>query len=247
MNLLPSMPRLEARHWRVEEVAQLVVGVLVGTLAAGTAAELLLRGIAAGSGPEATFLRLVVGLLGLQVTGLGLAHLFLKRHGHGWGSGFGMRPDPRAVAWGVAMAMAAVLVAYPLEEGIVAVLRAMGKAPEPQASVRFLQSAPRWQQALIGFLAVVPAAVVEEALFRGVLYSAGRDAGHRGLAWVGSSLLFGLAHGHLPTLVPLTLFGAALAWTYERTGSLLACCVAHAGFNTVGLVVAITSGGATGA
>lgn len=239
------MPGLAARDWRVEEVAQLVVGVIVGTLAFGTATELVLRGTAAGSGPEATFFRLLMGLLGLQGTGLALLHLFLRRHGCGWGSGFGMRPGLRAVAWGLAVAVAAVLIAYPLEEGIVAVLKALGKAPEPQASVRFLQSAPWWQQALIGLLAVVPAAVVEEALFRGVLYSAGRDTGYRRLAWLGSSLLFGLVHGHLPTLLPLTLFGALLAWTYERTGSLLACCVAHAGFNTVGLVVAITSGGAT--
>ncbi|MEI6342384.1 MAG: CPBP family intramembrane glutamic endopeptidase [Verrucomicrobiota bacterium] len=243
MNWLSHPPRLHARHWRLEWVTMLVVGILVATMMAGILGQLLLDGTSAGSGPHATFLRLLMGLLGLQVSGLGLIHVFLRQHGYGWASGFGLRLEPRAMAWGVAMAAASVLVAYPMEEGIVWLLKAAGRTPEPQASVRFLQSAPAWQQALIGLLAVVPAALVEEALFRGVLYSAGRDAGYRRLALVGSSLLFGLAHGHVPTLLPLTLFGAALAWTYERTGSLLACCIAHAGFNMVGLMVAITGMG----
>lgn len=233
------MPRLGARHWRVEEVVRLVVGVLLCVAGAGLFSELVLRGTGMAEGPDATFWRLLTGLLGLQVPGMLLVHGFLRRHGHGWGTGLGMRVDRRAVAWGVAVAVASVLVTYPLEHGIVEWMRAMGRSPEPQASVRFLREARPWQQGVIGLLAVVAAAVVEEAFFRGVLYSAWRDTGHRRMAMAGTSLLFGLAHGHGPALVPLALLGWALAWTYERTGSLMACCIAHAGFNLVGLWAAI--------
>lgn len=232
-------PGLPARHWRPEEVVRLVVGVLLAVAASGIAAELALRATGLGSGPDATFWRLMLGLLGLQAPGMAMVHLFLRSHGHGWASGLGLRPGLVPAAWGAALAVAAVMVTYPLEHGIMELLKAIGRSPEPQASVQFLRKAAPWQQAILGFLAVGPAAVVEEALFRGVLYSAGRDAGHRGWAWLGSSLLFGLAHGHGPTLVPLTLLGLGLAWAYERTGSLFACCVAHAGFNMVGLLVAV--------
>jgi hypothetical protein len=86
----------------------LVVGILVATMVAGILGQLLLEGTSAGSGPHATFLRLLMGLLGLQVSGLGLIHVFLRQHGHGWASGFGLRMEPRAMAWGVAMAAASV-------------------------------------------------------------------------------------------------------------------------------------------
>lgn len=240
LRFLPDMPRLTTPSWRADQVVVLVGGVLLGTMASVALAEAALRATGVAAGPHATFWRMVAGLAGLQGPGLALIHVFLRRHGHDWASGLGLRPDRRAVAWGVVVALGSVLVAYPVEHGIMEGLKALGRSPEPQASVQFLRKAPPWQQAVLGVLAVLPAALVEEALFRGILFAAGRAAGHRLVALVGSSLLFGLAHGHGPTLLPLTLLGIALAWTYERTGNLLACCVAHAGFNAVGLAVAIS-------
>jgi len=46
-----------------------------------------------------------------------------------------------------------------------------------------------------------------------------------------TSLLFGVIHLNLMTLVPLTVLGIALVWLYEVTGNLLAPILAHSLFN----------------
>jgi membrane protease YdiL (CAAX protease family) len=47
-----------------------------------------------------------------------------------------------------------------------------------------------------------------------------------------SAVLFGAAHGAL-FMLPMTLFGAALALLVERNGSVLSCVVAHTLFNVL--------------
>lgn len=93
-------------------------------------------------------------------------------------------------------------------------------------------------------LAVLIAPVVEETYFRGILFRSIRD--RRGF-WPGaliSGVLFGLVHWVpspwqdavlLQTIMVFT--GIALAWIYERRGSLLANIAAHMAFNAVGIVL----------
>jgi hypothetical protein len=105
---------------------------------------------------------------------------------------------------------------------------------EPQSAVKLLEEARLpWQLAVMGLQTVITAPLVEEVLFRGLLYVSVKQAGHPRIALWGVAVLFGLSHGHLPTLVPLTLFGLILTWLYERTNNLLAPIAAHAGFNAV--------------
>jgi membrane protease YdiL (CAAX protease family) len=69
------------------------------------------------------------------------------------------------------------------------------------------------------------------------------------VAGIGSSLLFGLAHlsvedgsgwGGGMLLVTLMFFvGFGFAYVYERRGNILANMIAHATFNTVGLVLIV--------
>lgn len=73
---------------------------------------------------------------------------------------------------------------------------------------------------------VVP--IVEEMVFRGVLY---RWLRGRMTFWVASSvsaLIFGLFHFQPLVVVAAALMGFPLAWLYERTGSLWPCIVMHA-------------------
>ena len=93
-------------------------------------------------------------------------------------------------------------------------------------------------------LAVLIAPVVEETYFRGILFRSIRD---RHGFWPGaliSGVLFGLVHWVpspwqdavlLQTIMVFT--GIALAWIYERRGSLLANVAAHMAFNAVGIVL----------
>lgn len=218
----------------------LVVGILTLLMGFGVVFGLITRGMGLAGHADATFWQLLTGLLALQVPTIALMQGFLIVHQRGWRDGFSLRWEPRAWKLGLGVAVAAVLVGYPIEYGMFQLMEVLGRKPEPQAAVVFLTSAPGWQRAIIGLLAVLPAAVAEECLFRGVLYSSGRDAGFPRSALVFTSILFGLAHGNMAAFVPLTLLGGALAWAYERTGNLLTCWIAHATFNAIGLVVAIS-------
>jgi hypothetical protein len=87
------------------------------------------------------------------------------------------------------------------------------------------------QRVVFGLAAVLLAPVVEEILFRGILYPAIKQRGYPGFALWGTSLLFAAIHSNLMTFVPLTVLALALVWLYEKTDTLLAPIAAHAVFN----------------
>jgi len=84
-----------------------------------------------------------------------------------------------------------------------------------------------------GFTAIVLAPIVEEILFRGILYPLVKELGYPVLALSGTSLLFAAIHGSLLTFVPLTFFAMALVLLYEKTDTLLAPIASHSLFNAV--------------
>lgn len=94
------------------------------------------------------------------------------------------------------------------------------------------------------FLIAGVAPVVEELLFRGLVYGWIRE---RFGIWPGllvSSLIFSCVHG-IPMLIPpLFVVGCFLAWLYEKSGSILPCMVMHAVFN--GAMLAALYGGLSG-
>lgn len=90
---------------------------------------------------------------------------------------------------------------------------------------------------LMAFTAVIIAPLCEEVVFRGYIYpTLKRFSG----PWIGalvSALFFSAAHGSVATLIPLFIFGLALVFLYERTGSIWAPISVHFLFN--GATVAI--------
>jgi len=92
--------------------------------------------------------------------------------------------------------------------------------------------------------AVVLAPIAEELLFRGLLFRALLQHRSVHFAALVSSVVFAVVHIDVAVsqpiaLVGLTLVGVALAYAYERTGSLLVPIVGHAAFNGITLVVAL--------
>jgi uncharacterized protein len=83
---------------------------------------------------------------------------------------------------------------------------------------------------------------VEELTYRGLGYSLLERFG-RGWAILGVGILFGLAHGLVLSLPVIVVFGCALAWVRAQTDSVLPGMVAHALFNAVALIAAVTIGG----
>ncbi len=86
---------------------------------------------------------------------------------------------------------------------------------------------------LIGFAVVIAAPVAEEVFFRGFLFAGLRKHLPFIFAALISGVIFSLAHGDPGLIIPFTLVGMILAYTYERTGSLFTDISVHFIFNAV--------------
>lgn len=73
--------------------------------------------------------------------------------------------------------------------------------------------------------------IVEEMLFRGILYSYLKRNGGKIFAIIGSALLFGGMHGNVVQLVYGAIMGVVLALYYEKYGEITAPVLFHAGAN----------------
>jgi len=101
--------------------------------------------------------------------------------------------------------------------------------------------------ALLGTLAVtaVAAPLVEEVIFRGLLYGWLRERLGVPVGMAASAAAFALLHG-IPALIPgIFVLGLVLAWTYERARSIWAPIIVHATYNglvTLTLYAALMQG-----
>ena len=146
-------------------------------------------------------------------------------------------PDPRrALRMGLAWGVVAWIGASLASAGVVALLEALGLDVAPQAAEQALGLVEPWVAVLA---IVVLAPIAEELFFRGVVFNAFlRERGPR-LAYVGSAALFAVIHLSIVALLPIFLLGLALAWVYDRTGSLLAPIVMHAVVNGISVAIAL--------
>lgn len=131
---------------------------------------------------------------------------------------------------------AAVVLVLSLVMAVVLTL-VLRKPPELQGLVKeVLESKSPLLAILITVLGVVVAPFAEEAVFRGTLYPAARSL--LGVRWaaVAVSALFAAIHMNLLASVPLFGLALLLTWCYERTGSILAGVIVHAGSNAASLI-----------
>lgn len=89
----------------------------------------------------------------------------------------------------------------------------------------------------LGVAAIITAPFVEEAVFRGVIYTAIKQRGQRLIALLFTALLFAAVHANLLTFIPLALFAILLALLYDKTGALLTPMLTHAVFNALNFVL----------
>lgn len=90
---------------------------------------------------------------------------------------------------------------------------------------------------LIVLSVVVIAPIVEELMFRGILYNLLNQSMGVLPAMLVSSLIFGLMHG--PTFFQTAVIGISIAFIYQVTGNLKLAMVAHAVNNGLALLVAL--------
>jgi membrane protease YdiL (CAAX protease family) len=266
------------KPWKPEAVAWLLAGIFL-SLSLGA----LLGGIVGrfeNSIPrdQVEFYGTVVSTVVFQLGSLVCIGVFLRMQRLTVGEAFGIRIGGLGwvLLWGVGTAVVALPATLALNRLMFHLLEAIQVQPVQQTTVTVLRtSISLGHQVYLGIVTVILAPVIEELLFRGVLYSslkqmrltgvarwlrkalyprlvwrghrrlaareraASHRIGTRGsvlLALVMSSVLFGIIHLNLMTLVPLTVLAMLLAILYEKTGNLLAPIIAHSLFNLVNFV-----------
>jgi membrane protease YdiL (CAAX protease family) len=155
--------------------------------------------------------------------------------------GFTARPGsasrPSGLIVGTAM-WAAFIPAFGLIGwGNTALLTALGIPTDLQLQLTLFNDDPAARSSVWVWLSIgLITPVCEEIAFRGLLFGGLRRFMPPAVAMVVSSILFGLLH-EPSVVIPVAALGLLLAWSYERSGSLLVPCVIHALHNTVTLAI----------
>ncbi len=88
---------------------------------------------------------------------------------------------------------------------------------------------------------VVMAPLAEEILFRGILFGSLWPIWGLGWAVIVAGVVFGLAHMNLTLLIPLACAGMVLNLVYYKTRSLIPSTIAHASFNLLSVIMALSA------
>jgi membrane protease YdiL (CAAX protease family) len=217
-------------------------GRLAGWLVfVGTLATLNYAGNLAGSdnGPSADFVYqwsaallgtvqvvIMIGIALWIATGTSLRAMFALRRPASWRRALGLAFGLFVLALVLAAALEPLLPAG--EE--------QGLTPDGWDGDRAAQFAASF----VVIAGLVP--VAEELVFRGLGHTL--LAAYLGIrpAVLANGVLFAVAHGLILGLPVLILFGCALAYVRERTGSIYPCIVTHAFFNGFALIAAVALG-----
>jgi len=140
----------------------------------------------------------------------------------------------RPQTWRPALrAFAAALVAGPAYGMLLLSLGTAVGSHAPGVVLGALTPMPLSAVAMWAVPLVVSVPLLEEIIFRGLLFRGLRLRFAVMPALVVTGLLFAVFHMDLARLVPLTIAGAAFAYAYERSGSIWPAIAAHAGLNGV--------------
>lgn len=141
------------------------------------------------------------------------------------------------VGAGLALFLVTVIVVAP---AVYALIGLFSDDPVIPPSQPILPEEPSGGQIGLGAVAaLVVAPAAEEAFFRGFLFGGLRSRFRFPAAAAISGVVFGAFHV-IPLLIPLMVFvGIALAYIYERRGSLLASIAAHSAFNVIGYTLIV--------
>jgi membrane protease YdiL (CAAX protease family) len=232
---------LPEKTWRTESVMRLGMGVFcslcVGILLTGALMKFNF------GWPESTarLIGMIIMTLCFHGAALFWIQKFLKEENISWRDAFGFTSGnfKRVIVLGMIAAIVVLPVAWALQQLTVWLMNWGNLNPEAQPVVQELQKSDAlpFQQIYLAVVALILAPVVEEILFRGVLYPTIKRAGYPKLALWGTSILFSLTHQNAPAFLALVFFAMILTLLYEETGNLLAPMVAHSCFNIANFVL----------
>lgn len=208
-------------------VASLLLGILVVQgYASGFAQE--------GAKPEVTIPVMILGTITYQGVALVMIGVFLRIHRTSWADAFGFNSPKlvRTIVLSVLTCIIVLPIAWSLGKLSELVLTRLGANPVPQQSVQALQNSISFEEQLyFGLTAIFIAPVIEEMIFRGIMYPTLKQVGLARFALWSTSLFFALTHNNAVTFVPLLVLAVILTLLYETTNNLLAPILTHALFN----------------
>lgn len=216
-------------------------------VATAVVSVLLLQGRTQESLMEDPILLLSTALAAQPVVFLGVLAWLRLRNRLSWRVMGSVRAAGRHVAMGLGAGLAglAIVLAYGL-----AMDQLVGPLPQPEQFVLQQITQGDAMTLVLGVsMAVIAAPLVEELVFRGVLFQGLRERLSVRSAIVLSAVLFALAHvelyavgvtvGRLVNVGSLALLGAWLAGVFHLAKSLVVPAVAHAVFNGVVIVLSL--------
>jgi membrane protease YdiL (CAAX protease family) len=226
---------ISAKPWSIEAVARLFMGVVM-TLCCGMFLAGLLEKVKLGLSPDhLPILQMIVLVVSFQGAALIWIAVFLRQSNISWRAAFGLRPASRArtVAAGLAVGVAVLPLMWLLQWISQCVMESLNLNPVAQTAVTELQNASLsgLEKILLGVFTILLAPIAEEALFRGILYPTIKQAGHPRWALWGTSVIFGVMHFNMVSLVPLVCLALVLVFLYESSDSLLTPIATHSMFN----------------
>lgn len=230
---------LARRPWNLEQLMR-QLGFVIGFFYVGIVLGMIAHKVAGVSKPTA--INMVIGGLSFQGAVLVLGRLFLREHGEGWSTAFGLEERPaRAVLIGLALGCAFLPLGWLLQQvsfWAMDHLGTLGIKPVEQETVKALRTTASWaDKGALALVTIVLAPLAEEVLFRGIVYSWIRQVGFPRLALWGTAVLFGMVHLNFVIFLPLMALSIVLTMLYVRTGNLLAPIAAHALFNLLNFLL----------
>ena len=138
-----------------------------------------------------------------------------------------------------------IVLAILQASGYVKFMESITGGNSTQDAVKLLrESTDNLAVGLMAFSAAIVAPIAEEVIFRGYLYPVAKKYSGPWVGMLFSSLVFAAGHGNVPLMLPLFLLGMIMAYSYEKTGSILAPISIHFCFNsaTVLMQLAVRSG-----
>jgi membrane protease YdiL (CAAX protease family) len=179
---------------------------------------------------------LLVNLICLQCGIVVLVFLLLRKTKSHWRAAFGPIGQPWFRLWlePALFGVGFILPAFGLHYISQTVLTQLGHEPVVQQAVQMVMATEHPVEVGLQIISVViMAPIAEELLFRGILFNTIKHAGYPLAGMFASAALFALVHGSMALMLPLFVMGFALAWVYEKSGSIIAPIVMHATFNAI--------------
>ena len=228
---------LIGRPWRLETFTRHMTALVICAYG-GLFLGMWVQRSSGTTGEEVSIWRMSIATLSFQGAALILIARFLREHQTRWTEGFGFLNRRRqAVLLGLLAATVFLPLGWGLQQASALVMTHLPHfkmEPQEQLPIHALRASVSWGGRLaLGAAAVLLAPVAEEALFRGILYPAIKQAGYPRLALWGTALLFAAVHMNVVTFLPLAVLALVLTALYEWTNNLLAPITAHVLFNAL--------------